>query len=92
MRYLSRQWRSFQLFRLQFAGGKITVVGNDGNDVEPVEVDRLIIGVAETYDLVVTIPDNMCYEVQGYTWKIERSQLPDGSDRQLKRLHLFYPS
>jgi FtsP/CotA-like multicopper oxidase with cupredoxin domain len=24
---------------------KITVVANDGNDVEPVEVDRLIIGV-----------------------------------------------
>ncbi len=49
-------------FWLQYAGGKITVVGNDGNDVEPVEVDRLIIGVAETYDLLVTIPENMSYE------------------------------
>jgi FtsP/CotA-like multicopper oxidase with cupredoxin domain len=36
--------------------GKITVVANDGNDVEPVEVDRLIIAVSETYDIVVTIP------------------------------------
>jgi FtsP/CotA-like multicopper oxidase with cupredoxin domain len=35
---------------LTYAGGKITVVANDGNDVEPVEVDRLIIGVSETYD------------------------------------------
>ncbi|WP_026978373.1 multicopper oxidase domain-containing protein [Flavobacterium tegetincola] len=43
-------------FWLNFAGGKITVVANDGNDVEPVEVDRLIIGVSETYDVVVTIP------------------------------------
>jgi FtsP/CotA-like multicopper oxidase with cupredoxin domain len=38
---------------LTYAGGKITVVANDGNDVEPVEVDRLIIGVSETYDVVV---------------------------------------
>jgi FtsP/CotA-like multicopper oxidase with cupredoxin domain len=42
-------------FWLTYAGGKITVA-NDGNDVEPVEVDRLIIGVSETYDVVVTIP------------------------------------
>jgi FtsP/CotA-like multicopper oxidase with cupredoxin domain len=50
-------------FWLTYAGGKITVVANDGNDVEPVEVDRLIIGVSETYDVVVTIPaDNTAYE------------------------------
>jgi CopA family copper-resistance protein len=50
-------------FWLKYAGGKMTVVSNDGNDVEPVEVDRLIIGVSETYDIVVTIPaDNTAYE------------------------------
>jgi len=49
-------------FWLTYAGGKITVVGNDGNDVAPVEVDRLIIAVAETYDVIVTIPQNMRYE------------------------------
>ena len=50
-------------FWLTYAGGKITVVANDGNDVEPVEVDRLIIGVSETYDVVVTIPaENTSYE------------------------------
>lgn len=50
-------------FWLRYAGGKITVVANDGNDVEPVEVDRLIIGVSETYDIVVTIPaDSIAYE------------------------------
>ena len=43
-------------FWLTYAGGKITVVANDGNDVEPVEVDRLLIAVSETYDVVVTIP------------------------------------
>lgn len=50
-------------FWLTYAGGKITVVANDGNDVEPVEVDRLLIAVSETYDLVVTIPaDQTAYE------------------------------
>ncbi len=50
-------------FWLRYAGGKITVVANDGNDVEPVEVDRLIIAVSETYDLIVTIPsDSTAFE------------------------------
>ena len=50
-------------FWLSYAGGKITVVANDGNDVEPVEVDRLIIAVSETYDVILTIPnDSTSYE------------------------------
>ena len=49
-------------FWLNYSGGKITVVATDGNDVEPVEVDRLLIAVSETYDVVVTIPENKSYE------------------------------
>jgi CopA family copper-resistance protein len=50
-------------FWLTYAGSKITVVANDGNDVEPVEVDRLLIAVSETYDVIVTIPtENRAYE------------------------------
>lgn len=50
-------------FWLKYAGGKLTVVANDGNDVEPIEVDRLLIGVSETYDIVVTLPsENTSYE------------------------------
>ncbi|RYX78097.1 copper oxidase, partial [bacterium] len=49
-------------FWLNYSGGKITVVATDGNDVEPVEVDRLIIATSETYDIVVTIPENKKYE------------------------------
>ncbi|MET6991677.1 multicopper oxidase domain-containing protein [Sediminicola arcticus] len=50
-------------FWLNYAGGKMTVVANDGNDVEPVDVDRLIIGVSETYDVIVSIPnENTSYE------------------------------
>ena len=55
-------------FWLRYAGGKITVVANDGNDVEPVEVDRLLISVSETYDVVVTIPnENTAYEFMATT-------------------------
>jgi FtsP/CotA-like multicopper oxidase with cupredoxin domain len=51
-------------FWLTYAGGKITVVANDGNDVEPVEVDRLLIAVSETYDIILTIPeDKTSYEL-----------------------------
>jgi len=50
-------------FWLTYAGGKMTVVANDGNDVEPVEVDRLIIAVSETYDVVIRIAaENTAYE------------------------------
>ncbi|WP_432221149.1 multicopper oxidase domain-containing protein [Flavobacterium sp. TMP13] len=49
---------SSSYFWLTYAAGKITVVANDGNDVVPVEVDRLIIGTSETYDVVVTIPED----------------------------------
>ena len=55
-------------FWLNYAGGKITVVASDGNDVEPIEVDRLIIAVSETYDIVVTIPeDGKSYELLATT-------------------------
>lgn len=49
-------------FWLQFAGSRLTVVASDGMDVEPVEVDRMIVAVAETYDVIVTIPENKAFE------------------------------
>lgn len=55
-------------FWLRYAGGKITVVASDGNDVEPVEVDRLIVAVSETYDIIITIPENdKAYELLATT-------------------------
>lgn len=48
-------------FWLQYAGGKITVIASDGQDLEPVEVDRLIVGVSETYDVLVTLPSDSSY-------------------------------
>jgi FtsP/CotA-like multicopper oxidase with cupredoxin domain len=43
-------------FHLQYAGGPMTVVAADGPEVTPTEVDRLLIAIAETYDVIVTAP------------------------------------
>lgn len=51
-------------FWLNYSGGKLIVVASDGMEVEPVAVDRLIIGVSEIYDVLVTIPEeNTSYEL-----------------------------
>ena len=49
-------------FHLQFAGGMMQLVAADGLEVEPVLVDRLLVGVAETYDFIVTVPADGSYE------------------------------
>ncbi|MDP8236777.1 MAG: multicopper oxidase domain-containing protein [Candidatus Erginobacter occultus] len=51
-------------FHLNYAGGPMTVIGSDGMRVEPVELDRFLIGVAETYDILVTVPDQGSYELR----------------------------
>ncbi len=51
-------------FHLNYAGGPMTVIGSDGMRVEPVELDRFLIGVAETYDIVVSVPDRGRYELR----------------------------
>ncbi|MES1964758.1 copper resistance system multicopper oxidase [Psychrobacter sp. AH5] len=42
------------IFDVRIPGLKIKVVGTDGNDVAPVDVDDFRIGVAESYDVIVT--------------------------------------
>lgn len=49
-------------FWLQFAGGKMWVVASDGAEVVPVAVDRLIVGVSETYDVLVVMPKSGSFE------------------------------
>jgi FtsP/CotA-like multicopper oxidase with cupredoxin domain len=77
-------------FWLSYAGGKIKVVANDGNDVEPVEVDRLIIAVSETYDVIVTIPhDSASYEFLVTSEdRIKSASLFLGSGHQVKAQQL----
>ena len=50
-------------FHLSYAGGPMTIVGADGQPVEPVEMmEPILIGVAETYDLLVKVPADGAYE------------------------------
>ncbi len=49
-------------FHLEYAGGQMTIIAADGIDVEPVEEDRFLIGVAETYDVLIKVPESGAYE------------------------------
>jgi FtsP/CotA-like multicopper oxidase with cupredoxin domain len=51
-------------FHLEFAGGPVTIVAADGQQVEPVSERRLLIGVAETYDLVFMVPPDGRWELR----------------------------
>ena len=55
---------SSSYFWIQFAGGKMKVVAADGQDVEPVDVDKLLISTAETYDVIIRIPATGKYELR----------------------------
>ncbi|MGI9534569.1 MAG: multicopper oxidase domain-containing protein [Thermodesulfobacteriota bacterium] len=58
-------------FYLNYAGGNMTIVAADGIDVVPVKTDKILISVAETYDVIVDVPENGAYEF--------RSTAQDGS-------------
>lgn len=49
------------LFDVRIPGLKMTVVAADGNDVNPVPVDEIRMGVAERYDVFVEPKDDMPY-------------------------------
>jgi hypothetical protein len=49
-------------FHLQFAGGPMQIISADGLPVQPFDEKRLLIGVAETYDAIVTMPADGSYE------------------------------
>ena len=48
-------------FDFRTPGLPMTVVAADGQYVRPVETDELRVGPAETYDLLVTLPDDRAY-------------------------------
>lgn len=51
-------------FHLQFAGGPMTIIAADGQDVEPVEKSIFLVGVAETYDILVKVPPEGSWELR----------------------------
>jgi CopA family copper-resistance protein len=58
-------------FNLRIPGLSLTVVQADGMNVRPVTVDELQIGVAETYDVIVTPTEDRAYTIVGES--IDRS-------------------
>lgn len=50
-------------FNVRIPGLPMTVVQADGQDVRPVTVDEFQMGNAETYDVIVTPPDDRAYTI-----------------------------
>jgi CopA family copper-resistance protein len=57
LRFINASAQSF--FDVRIPGLKMTVVAADGQNVDPVEVDEFRIGLAETYDVIVTPEENV---------------------------------
>lgn len=51
-------------FHLQSATGPLTIVAADGPAVKPIQVNRLFMGMGETYDVLVTVPPAGAWEVR----------------------------
>ena len=47
---------STTFFHVEYAAGPMTIVAADGMPVQPVKLHRLLVGVAETYDLLIKMP------------------------------------
>jgi CopA family copper-resistance protein len=61
LRFINGSAMSF--FDVRIPGLKLTVVAADGQDVEPVTVDELRIGTAETYDVIVQPHEERAYTI-----------------------------
>ena len=65
------------IFDLRIPGLEMTVVAADGQNVEPVTIDELRIGVAETYDVIVRPSADTAYTV--FAQAIDRSGFARGT-------------
>lgn len=64
-------------FDFRIPGLPMTVVQADGQNIKPVETDELRIAVAETYDVIVTLPDDRAYTLFAET--MDRSGFARGT-------------
>ena len=62
-------------FYLSAATGPLTIIAADGMEVTPIRQNRLLIGMAETYDVLVTIPADA---PAGLAWEV-RATAQDNS-------------
>lgn len=61
LRIVNASTMTYYDFRID--GLPMTVVQADGQNVQPVEVDELRVAVAETYDVIVELPDERAYTI-----------------------------
>jgi CopA family copper-resistance protein len=59
LRFVNASTMTF--YDIRIPGLPMTVVQADGQNIKPVETDEFRIGVAETYDVIVTLPDARAY-------------------------------
>jgi CopA family copper-resistance protein len=75
LRIVNASTMTFYDFRIP--GLPMTVVQADGQNIKPVETDEFRIGVAETYDVIVTLPDARAYTLFAET--MDRSGFARGT-------------
>lgn len=51
-------------FILEYSGGSMKVVESDGVKIAPFTAQKIRIAMAETYDVIVTVPENKTYELR----------------------------
>lgn len=51
-------------FNVKLAGAPMTVIAADGADVQKISTSEILMGMAETYDVIVSIHENKDYELR----------------------------
>ncbi|MEK7719786.1 MAG: multicopper oxidase domain-containing protein [Bacteroidota bacterium] len=57
-------------FNLQYANSYMRVIAADGINVSPISVNKLEIAVAETYDVLITVPEKGAAELRATSWDV----------------------
>lgn len=57
-------------FTLQYGMSYMRLIAADGINVTPVSVSKLEIAVAETYDVLITVPENGAAELRATSWDV----------------------
>lgn len=57
-------------FNLQYGNSYMRIIAADGVNVSPVSVNKLEIAIAETYDVLITVPENGKAELRATSWDI----------------------
>ena len=57
-------------FTLQYANSYMRIIAADGINVTPVSVNKLEIAIAETYDVLITVPETGAAELRATSWDV----------------------